>query len=354
MTIQKLRGNAAVWFFALIFSCVLLLILTSCGNYEIPDDPSPAVSEPSIQFENSLSYASIIHGLQHPETGPEGRKALEYYGGEFSVDYQIQADGKGKNVGFLLFLNGKPQPYHVEEGAADTYLHIFELEQDDVPLPFQFFFTPIEGKQGNTLPLTILSIYNPAFQPDMIETSSYGMYHHELPFSCQIHFNANAGPSFPNTGRDNTIQGVMNVSARTEKLTDAFLKEELAVAGYGETTLEQTEQQTYQTILYHGKMVYDNLLVTDGGKVQIAVKLCGPAGSEYETTFYLNHQPVAAGEALSFPSSLEKGGLYILEAELDASLLEDLNTFYAVTVPSKGTSEPAALKTLSILFYKES
>ena len=46
------------------------------------------------------------------------------------------------------------------------------------------------GHGGDTLNLTIVSITNPDFQPDMESTSSYGWYHNALSASVEMRFNA--------------------------------------------------------------------------------------------------------------------------------------------------------------------
>lgn len=406
--LKKSRRNAAVWFFALIFTSLQTVLLSGCSAYEIGDtsdsfsgqdegttfggetaEGTKKMSDteaPDIVFENTetFTYASIYHGLANPQIGPEGRLALEYDGGEFAVDYEVSAEGKGRNVGFLLYLNGKPQPYRIGEENDDVFLRTLQLEKDNEVREFRFRFTPVQGKKGETLTLTVASIYNPEFQPDMIKTSSYGAYHEILPFTCQIHFNADAGDD-PGTaagtdhsetadsemgdfgtagsetgdsssGQDcvaDALLQVMSAESESRKLTSAFLNEELPANGYnGEITPEQAGQQLYHSLLYGGKIVYDHLEAGDGENVHITYKLCGPAESEYETTFYLNHRPLAVNGRLSFHTKFSEGNMQIIEADLNLNRLGDKNTFYAVTVPV-GPSDDMCVKTLSILLYKE-
>lgn len=355
--IKKSRKIAAVWFFALIFAIVPVFLLSGCSNYHIPEEElEPDVSSvPEISFENAdtLVYGSIFHGPYEPRLGPEGRLAMEYEGGEFVMDYEVTAEGTGKDVGFFLFLNGSPQPYHLEEGGEEKYLHSFTLETDNEPCQFRFCFTPIQGKQGETLTLTVLSVYNPGFQPDMEETSSYGWYHQILPCAVQIHFNEDAQAAA--SGAAPVCQGIMTAESGQQKLTREFLSEELPANGYNsEVTPQQAEQQLYQSMLYNDKIIFDNLAVGEGEKVRISYKLCGPPGSEYETTFFLNHQPVLVDGALSVHTVLTKGDMQVIEAELDMTH-SDGGTFYAITVPvhASGDFDVETVKTSSILFYKE-
>lgn len=104
-------------------------------------------------------------------------------------------EGKLDNIGFLLFLDGKPQAYKVNDtGTEYEYLHCFQTS-DKHQEKFSFVFTPITGTKGDTLNITIISITNPNFQPDMKETSSYGWYHKPLERVLKLHFNEDAPDS---------------------------------------------------------------------------------------------------------------------------------------------------------------
>ena len=48
------------------------------------------------------------------------------------------------------------------------------------------------GSAGDTLALTVVSITNPDFQPDMESTSSYGWYHKTLDSCVELQFNVDA------------------------------------------------------------------------------------------------------------------------------------------------------------------
>lgn len=50
---------------------------------------------------------------------------MAYNGGEMKIDYQVAASGKANNVGFLIFINGQPQPYKFNSTETPyEYMHI--------------------------------------------------------------------------------------------------------------------------------------------------------------------------------------------------------------------------------------
>lgn len=97
----------------------------------------------------------------------------EHNGGEFLLDYQFSSEGKLDSVGFLLFLDGKPQVCKVNDtGAENAYLHCFQTSEKHEE-KFPFVFIPDTGEKGDTLNMTVMGVTRPDFQLDMKETYTY-------------------------------------------------------------------------------------------------------------------------------------------------------------------------------------
>lgn len=121
---------------------------------------------------------ALSHGFFNPKINDNGEMIpLIYNGEELKIDYTVNASGKAKNIGFLIFIDGLPQPYKINEEESYEYLHVLDLVEDNKDIPLSFMFTPITEKKGDTFRISITSVYNPAFIPDMKETSNYGGYH---------------------------------------------------------------------------------------------------------------------------------------------------------------------------------
>lgn len=332
--------------------CLLSLSVTGCASYDIADSLGdvassyPAVENPFETDADAGFFAAIGHGLANNEIDEEsGRhKPLVYHGGEMAVDYTVHADGKASNTGFLLFLNGIPQPYKID--GEMTYLVSLQLPGDNEDYPFTFRFTPVTGKEGETAVLTIVSVFYPDFKPDMDETSAYGNYHNILPYQCEVLMQAK-----PETADiPDTAPVISDLSYITQKATKTFLEEELPAFGYGAVTAEENPYGVCQVIAYNGKLVFDNLDVSDG--VHITYKTYEPSGIAMETTFFIDHKPIATEDGKTvFRTETGKEDVAVIEFDIDAAALNEQSTFYAVSVPV-GTSDSMAIKTLSILFYK--
>ena len=110
---------------AMIF--VLPFTVTACGNYNIADgNATPQnVEDPFAGSEEDGDSGFLSHGEANPaRTDDQSVLSYEYNGGEFVLDYQFLSEGKLNSIGFLLFLDGKPQAYKVNDtGAEYEYLH---------------------------------------------------------------------------------------------------------------------------------------------------------------------------------------------------------------------------------------
>lgn len=332
--------------------CGLFLSLAACGNYTIPDStPPPSQSIEANPFEVAEDMAGFLAALSHQAANPDfsesgDRLPFEYGGGEFQLEYQYSVTGKLDTVGFLLFLDGRPQPYKVNDTAADyEYCHLFAVGEDQT---FSFLFEPVTGSLGDLLTLTVVSITNPDFQPDMELTSGYGWYHKMLDFNLQVHFNSDAPAVHLNYP---PAQEVLSKSEiQEEKVTAQYVETELPKHGWGSVSMDTLENGVYYTLSYDGNIIYDNLCIDK--PVTLRYTMCGAAGESYRVAFFLDHQPVIIDEDTSCSITVNKGGITEIELLVDPDMLGQFSTFYCVAVPQAGTSAPF-FKSNSILLYKE-
>ena len=332
--------------------CGALLSLAACGNYAIPDStppPSQAVAANPFEAaeEDAGFLAMLTHGVASADFSESGeRLPFPYDGGEFRLEYQFSLTGKMDTVGFLLFLDGQPQPYKVNDTTGEyAYCHSFPAEEEQ---NFSFLFEPVTGRAGDTLALTVVSITNPDFQPDMESTSGYGWYHKTLDYRVELQFNADAPAD--HSGLPPVREIFSQSEMREEKVTAQYVENELPKYGWGGVSMDTLDSGIYYTFSCDGGITYDNLRVS--APVPLRFTMCGTAGTSYSIAFFLDHQPVKLDESTCRSITLSKGGVMELEAVIDPDKLGQFHTFYCVAVPQDGVSGPL-FKTNSILLYKE-
>ena len=326
---------------AIPLMCGALLSLAACGNYAIPDStPPPSQAIAANPFEAAEEDAGFLAMLTHEAASADFSESGErlpftYDGGEFRLDYRFSLTGKMDTVGFLLFLDGQPQPYKVNEPTAEDQT-------------FSFLFEPVTGSTGDTLALTVVSITNPDFQPDMESTSSYGWYHKTLESCVELKFNVDAPAAHSDLPPVREIFSQNEV--REEKVTAQYLETELPKHGWEGVSMDTLDSGIYNTFSYNGDIVYDNLRVST--PVTLRFTMCGTAGTSYSIAFFLDHQPVKFKDDTSCSVTLRKGGVVEIGAVIDPEQLEQYNTLYCVAIPKDGTSAPF-FKSNSVLLYKE-
>lgn len=332
--------------------CGALLSLAACGNYSVPDSsPLPSQAAAANPFEAAEEDAGLLavltHGAASADFSESGeRLPFHYDGGEFRLEYEFSLTGKMDTVGFLLFLDGQPQPYKVNDTTAEyEYCHNFPAEEDQ---SFTFLFEPVTGSAGDTLALTVVSITNPDFQPDMESTSSYGWYHKTLDSYVEMQFNVDAPAAHSDLPPAREV--FSQSEAREEKVTAQYMENELPKYGWDGVTIDTLDSGIYYTFSCDGGITYDNLRVS--APIPLQFTMCGTAGTRYSIVFFLDHQPVKLDESTFHSVTLSKGGVMELEAVIDPDKLGQFHTFYCVAVPQDGASGPF-FKTNSILLYKE-
>lgn len=341
----------------------LVVLATGCSNQNLDKNDADTINNGNdnpfeVNDEDTEILNAMSHGLHNPEMDESGeeRLPLQYDGGELEIDYFVRASGNAKNVGFLVFVDGKPQPYKFNTAEAPyEYMHIFDVEEDDKETPFTFIFTPVTGKQGDTLDIIITSVYNPAFIPDMKETSAYGGYHTTLQSFSSLFFEKDADGLETRSIPKNDY--LVNISQSTEPVTKELMEKHEKHRAM-KIDLETLEKLVMNEVNFDGDstMNIDNLQVNDSGTLHVTFKLFGTPGLQYQNTFYINHQALATVNGdTSFETTLAKGEVSVIDVEIDLERLEDFNTFYVVSVPINTEDFPDEaflLKSESILLYK--
>lgn len=158
------------WLCMLCALCALALLLWGCARSGAP------VSDGTVEDLFIIPATTDVTESELPpltETAPElrgpqsfgfaGKPELQedsighyasYTGGEMHVPFEINGEGYGVyGVGFLLFLDGIPQPYRMTEDGEIRYFHSLTLPENNKTMQYEFIFTPVTGQAGDMLEL---------------------------------------------------------------------------------------------------------------------------------------------------------------------------------------------------------
>lgn len=338
----------------LALSVFLIIGLAGCSSTEISDSKKDSLQnyreeDYSAEIDSwgtdSLVLGTVNHGIRRKEVKEiEMNGYISYTGEEVTLPYAATTTGKATNLGFLLFIDGKPQTYHTDKYEEDRYCHVFHMEEN-VEKPFELRFTPSFGKVGELLPLTILSVYYPDFKPDMQQTSSYGMYHQTLAVVCDIKMETDAFADSVQMINDDMVK---DISVREKELTSDYFSGPISLQyGMQEITIETLDSNIFNLALLDGEYRTDHYLLPPK-PFTTTFEICGTDGAEYDVTPFIDHMPISDAQSVI----VKKGKVSSLTYTIDPILLHDSSTFYFVAIPA-GSKNSIQIKTASILLYKE-
>ena len=344
----------------------LLFVLTATGCHAQKSEsgsvsyPSSSVSDENPFQPQTSDAAGVLGSIGHEPVNLTRDKngdilPFVYTGTEMKIDYKVNASGKAKNVGFLVFVDGVSQPYKTDKESAYQTMHVLNLEENDKDYPFSILFDPLTGTKGQTLALTIVSVYAPDFMPDMVTTSSYGGYHDTLANNYEIRFDQDA--NLPDSSALPNYVKLHHVKQSTVPITQDYINSLSVFSGMQAINLEMLNKQVFAQQFFNGQGgLISNLKIDATGTLHLTFKLTGYPGARYRTTFYLDHQALADDATTSFETALTKGNVEVIEAEIDLSALKEFNTFYVISTLCNyrqlwedGTP---LIKTSSVLLYK--
>lgn len=316
--------------------CLALLLCSGCGAKTPPAEPSASdwtEDDPFSQAPADEFTGTISHGLD--QTRADSRQ-FEYAGEPIEIPYEVEADGVAVNAGFLIFLDGVPQPYRLDRSDSE-YAYLHRPEITDGHAAFSFLFEPVTGSKGDTADVYILSVTSRSGSSQ--EGLMFGTSQGFLPFKLSIHFSADAAPVDYGMDSSNTVLGKPLLS--TEKLTLDSIQEYTgnSMLGGTETDLNTT---VCNRVFVDGQ---DTLLqatfpVAGQERAQIRNVLLGHPGVQYRTIFFLDFQPLWYDSQIAFNSSLENGNAAVWEAELDTSALKGNHVLWVISVPCNSMDFP--------------
>lgn len=323
-----------------LLTIVSMSLLTSCGgNVESSGTQQPLSSHHEELQTDTVGY--VEHGPAKTNLDEKGTPLpYEYNGNEFVLDYSVRMGGAAEYMGFLLFVNGKPQRFTLTNQAVQ-YCNYIKLEENKENYDLKLKFSPTVGKKDDTLLCSVVSIFNAKFKPDMVETLGYGINQSAWAVQFPIHYNVNADIS-DDTYMNDLISGVKQEKKRLRQseIEDIFdMKIE-----------EMQDRSVYSEMLIDSQKKYDNYDISRLKKTNIKYGLIGKYDTAYRVTFYLDNIPIH-----STKMQVEKNKISWLNVSMNVNNIDENTSFYAIAVPASYNTiadrEQSVEKTPSILLY---
>lgn len=332
----------------LFCSTVLVSVssLTACGKTgELPDvSASPPIEDPFTDLHEDIHTGSITHGVNRDVADS---RVFAYSGDKVDIPYFATARGFVTKAGFLLFVDGVPQPYQIDNPDSDyAYVHRIDLE-DNVQKTFQFLFEPVTGETGDTLDICIISVTGTADDTNenllFSSTPDYLMYHLSLQYS--------ESARAVDFGLEGLNDVLINPAESEEELTLKKISFYTNSGMIDDNSADDLNTYTYEKLYLNEEDILDKATQKTDGRTELKLRhvLLGHPGVKYRTTFFLDFVPLNASGKYSFESDLKGGIANLLDAELDVSTLDGRHVLCAVSVPCNASDYPGDPLDVNIL-----
>ncbi len=306
--------------FCLILCMVLALSLAACGP--APSGPTETAANPFTQGttaapESSASPSQASVSTTAPSndpvegpTFPDGYKApkeaaiglhvhpenfphmeddpdpRDYYysGGEIQIPVTLTVESyEYSGVGLIAFLDGIPQPFHLNEGEDDQYINVLYLP--DGNHDYTVSFLPVTGTVGQWSELWIGFVLNPEL---VIPNLDFVWYERR---ACDmfifIHINFLTEPEYPT---------VPSIESRQISQTVSY-----EPVSYAESIVLPEDQRDLQNCAYYS--VDGQRVITTGttdrrysasaeNPVTVQLKVYGLPDINYRLVFYYDNLPI--------------------------------------------------------------
>lgn len=349
--------------------CVIQFVLLVCGcnaetSAEMPVDNLFTQPATETAGDTTISTGSDEYDdLKVPSTGYFGlvptmgtetdgdRTYFVYSGGEFHYPFSFMNQGNSfgeYGLGFLLFVDGIPQPYRMNDAQEESYMQVIYPGQstDLEPLEYEFVFTPVSGSQGECVEFSVAIVQYPWYYAEasrgIQNTTCLGISHVTLYF--EDNPPVQTMPEFSDR--------LLSYTVSYEDLTDAD------IAGYSSAELNSILDWSFSA---DGKAQGIHYNITENDTVNIHYELFGCKEMEYSLILFADNEPVYTDPAQTHVVA-RSGEKTVIDMQVDLSDFDGRCLVYVVLIcrnywelSSQGVafSGPSIIASYSVYYVSE-
>lgn len=289
-------------------------------------------TKPSQSIDGGMTGIGIVGEYQEDEIG----RYRVYDGGEMYLSIKLTATGASaieyteQGIGFLLYVDGRAQPYRVGEDGALGYCHVLYPEFDPQTCRYYFdvYFTPVAGKQGEMVEVYITNITKPNWQTSDPLTAwrhTFGTTH----VGTRVKMNVTP-PELERPAVKERIQSVeiAHEDAKYEEIgrwTDEELITKIMHAWY----IDGKYPKLGNGFMYEW---------TAKDSVELQFVVWGTPDVCYGLMFYIDNQPISAQQAILF--DMEPGKKTVITVNIDLSDFDGECVIYAALIARNRLTTP--------------
>lgn len=340
---------------ALLFAVALLM--TGCTGPKVPSDPPETVdnlfvnpttapteangdptggTDATSPTEEDVGLGHLSAGYDENTSAVSDREqTLSYAGGEVPIhqgryvtyegeelhvgySFQIMGSMAKKGIGFMLILDGIPQPYRTADQEEYTYLHTFypPTEKGGI-INIEMIFTPVTGQAGDNLLMNSVYLLDPQYDPtkgaEAFRSASFGG-------NTQLVFTADPPqPEIPAV-----TERIRQLNIETQDLTSSD------IFGWSAEDLQTKYSFEYSVDAGQASDMYFG--VTEESGLKFHAEVFSPSMAQWRLILFIDHQPVSVLAENRMDFSVHNGQKAVIDLTLDMSGYRESAPLYAVLV----------------------
>lgn len=294
--------------------------LAACNNkktIEANNNKEKKVNPFDLEGNNEIYDISYSFGPVRIE-----ENSFEFNGKFMERDYEYINESEVKcNFGFMMFIDGIPQSYKVNEKEEEKFMHTFDVEKKSRE-QFKVSLNPSVGKNGDILGLYVVSIFNPNFSLNKnlkIIGHNYALAQ-ALPIDIKYKESSNV--------KKVNINDKYMLQQINEKIKEKYYNKDK-----NNKCIDPKEQRIY--LNYNKDYKEMKILCKSNSKVNLTLEGLGIVDEcKYRTTIFIDNKPVKTSEGEDYlDMELKKGSLSKQSFNIDTRNLKGVHSLYTISVP---------------------
>ena len=261
---------------------------------------------------------------------------VSYDGEDVHIPFRLCSFGhRETGIGFMLFIDGIPQPYRI--GGDDTYRYMHTIYPEELPhgIKEEFIFTPVTGKAGDCLDFYVAFIICPWTYREgsniLKSGESFGtgttIRYSATPEKIELPPTTQHQYSYRVSYEDLTASDIMGWSPEE-------MRDRVASKFYSEGTNRS---------IHFG--------ITSDQRISLRVELWGCAQAENAIVFMVDNEPLYI-DPQQLNVSIKSGLKTVVEIQMDMSLFEDRMLVYPFVIPRNYKTTEDAHDSRDIGYFK--
>lgn len=300
----------------MFIAIALMFTLCACSNQE----ELPIIEDVTTEADNpfAIGGGSDTIMLSYKFGLVDFPEKCTYSGEPIEFDMYYQNGSFDVETGFLIFVDGIPQEYCVNDKDESSFMHKFNLEAGERRVT-KISFVPNTGEKGDELNLQFASILEPSYITEQNE--NYGNNHRLLELT----------PSALAFEADSPKTDFSEYCIEKNELIDDDI-----INRYSLTSASAADTHTL--------MLYDSfgdvdIFSKDSGSILLTLEDFGGEGAQYRTTIFIDNNPVKIDNNFDYADYFIKEGNYIRqEIKIPVNNSTEKHSIYAISVPTAANS----------------